>query len=195
MAGTSSQFSEWHIYILFLAWALLVAFLILIRIQQRRWMAQRNSLKGWLSNLHTLSKEFDKGSDPQQIAAYALASTLSIFGAKDGCVVLQGEAGGDSTHTTAQGFSAHTVEVLGSEPMRTYLASSAERWGELLVVSDLFGFEVETAGQRQPFFQNFIHLMRADGLKTMLVIGLVTSARKYGALLVGRRPNAGRFRS
>jgi diguanylate cyclase (GGDEF)-like protein len=79
--------------------------------------------------------------------------------------------------------------------MRTYLASSAERWGELLAVSDLFGFEVETAGQRQPLFQNLIHLMRAEGLRTMLVIGLVTSGRKYGALLVGRRANAGRFRS
>ena len=150
---------------------------------------------GWFSNLNTLSKELDKGSDPQQIAASALAGTLSIFGAKDGYVVLQGEAGGDSTHTTAQGFSAHTVEVLGSEPMRTYLASSAERWGELFVVSDLFGSEVETAGQRQPLFQNFIHLMRAEGLRTMLVIGLATSGRRYGALLVGRRHNAGRFRS
>jgi GAF domain-containing protein len=195
MAGTLSQLSDWHISILFLAWALLVASLILIRIRQRSAMAQRKSLLGWFSNLHTLSKELDKGSDPQQIAASALAGTLSIFGAKDGCVVLQGETGGDSTHTTAEGFSAHTVEVLGSEPMRTYLASSAERWGELLVVSDLFGSEVETAGQRQPLFQNFIHLMRAEGLRTMLVIGLATSGRIYGALLVGRRHNAGRFRS
>jgi diguanylate cyclase (GGDEF)-like protein/putative nucleotidyltransferase with HDIG domain len=150
---------------------------------------------GWFSNLNTLSKKLDKGCDPQQVAASALAGTLSMFGAKDGYVVLQGEAGGDSTHTTAQGFSAHTVEVLGSEPMRTYLASSAERWGELLVVTDLFGFEVETAGKRLPLFQNFIHLMRAEGLRTMLVIGLVTSGRKYGALLVGRRDKAGRFRS
>jgi diguanylate cyclase (GGDEF)-like protein/putative nucleotidyltransferase with HDIG domain len=163
--------------------------------RRRGAMAQRNSLMGWFSNLHTLSKEFDKGSDPQQIAACALAGTLSIFGATDGYVVLHGEAEGDSTHTTAQGFSAHTVEVLGSEPMRTYLASSAERWGELLVVSDLSGFEVETAAQRQPLFQDFIHLMRAEGLKAMLVIGLATSGRIYGALLVGRRHNAGRFRS
>jgi len=150
---------------------------------------------GWFSNLHTLSKEFDKGSDPQQIAASALAGTLSTFGAKDGYVVLQGEAGGDSTHTTAQGFSAHMVEVLGSEPMRTYLASSAERWGELLVVSDLFRFKAETAWQRQPLFQNFIDLLRAEGLRTMLVIGLATSGSIYGSLLVGRRRNGGRFTS
>jgi len=194
MAGTLSQLSEWHTSILFLLWALLVASFILIRIQRRSAIAQRNSLMGWFSNLNTLSKELDKGSDPQQIAASALAGTLSIFGAKDGYVVLQGEAEGDSRHTTAQGFSAHTVELLGSEPMRTYLASSAERWGELFVVSDLFGLEVETAGQRQPLFQNLIHLMRADGIKTMLVIGLATSRRRYGALLVGRRHNAGRFR-
>ncbi len=150
---------------------------------------------GWFSNLHTLSKEFEKGSDPQQIAAYALAGTLSVFGAEDGYVVLQGGAGGDSPHVTAQGFSAATVEVLRSEPMRTYLASSAERWGELLVVSDLSGSVVETSGQRQPLFKTFIHLMRAEGLRAMLVIGLATSGRIYGALLVGRRPNAGRFRS
>jgi GAF domain-containing protein len=188
------QIFDWQISIPFLAGALLVASLILIRIQRRKWMAQINLLLGWFSNLHNLSKDFDKGSDPQQIAASALAGTLSIFGAKDGYIVLQGEAGGDSTHTITQGFSAQTVEVLRSEPMQTYLASSAERWGELLVVSDLLGSEGEAAGQRHPLFQNFTNLMRAEGLRAMLVIGLVTSGRKYGALLVGRRHNAGRFR-
>ncbi len=195
MAGALSQLSDWDISILSLLSALLVTSFIFIGIVRRSSMAQRELLMGWFSNLHTFSKEFDKGSDPQQIAASALAGALSIFGAKDGYVVLQGEAGEDSTHTTARGFSAHTLEVLESDPMRTYLASSAWRWGELLVIPDLFGSEVETAGQRLPLFQNLIHLMRAEGLKTMLVIGLVTSARKYGALVVGRRRKAGRFRS
>jgi len=163
---------------------------ILFRIQRHGALAQRNSLLGWFSSLHTFSQELDRSSDPKEMADAALAGTLRAYGATDGVVILKQEAAGESNHISSKGLSTHALEVVSAEPMRMFLASAAERWGPSLVVSDLRRTATLDEGQRGSLLRDLIAALKAEGWRSLIIIALGTRGRAYGALLVGRRKRA-----
>jgi diguanylate cyclase (GGDEF)-like protein/putative nucleotidyltransferase with HDIG domain len=87
----------------------------------------------------------------------------------------------------AQGLGAPTVEQLSGEPLRSYLASCGERWGNFLVLPNLSRPSLEVAWQRDALFHELRALCLREGLKTLLVVGLLARESSYGVLLVGSR--------
>jgi diguanylate cyclase (GGDEF)-like protein len=178
----------WHSPSVSVLVLLTAALLIASRIQQQRGVgAQRNSLLEWFSHLYTFSQNLGESSYPREMSEAALSGVLRTFDVSDGLVLLQGEYEQGLSHLGARGLSAHAIEVLSSEPLRGYLASASEKWGNLLVVPDLRKSEPLQEWRRGPEFRQVIAALQADGLKSLLIIGLVTRGRTYGALLAGRR--------
>ena len=56
-----------------------------------------------------------------------------------------------------------------------------------MVFSDLHKPDVLTAWQRDPESNGFIGIMKAEGLRSAVLIGLGTQGKCYGALLAGSR--------
>ena len=176
----------WHLPSLILLLSLFGALVVGARIQGRRAAVQRNSLVSLFSNLQNFNQNLDECSDPKKMAEGALAGTLTNLGARQGLVLLEGEAGAGLSHISACGLSAPAVEELSAEAMREYVASSAKRWGNLLVVADLGAEELE-ARSFGPQFREFVAIMKKEGLRSLLIIGLATQRSTYGALVAGRR--------
>jgi hypothetical protein len=157
MLGRLAQVPIRDILTILLQWALPLALILLYaRWQQGRLAAQRNSLVGWFSSLHSLSKQLSKHRAPTKMVEAALVGTMRTFGTRKGYAVLRGAGEGDSTEASGQGLSTRTVEALGSEPLLNYCASAADRWDTLLIVSGLSSTETEVAAQGDPLFQKFI---------------------------------------
>ncbi len=176
----------WHWPSLLLLLSLFAALVVGARIQARQDAAKRNSLVRLFSNLQTFNESLDESSDPKKMAEGALAGTLKALGARHGLVLLEGEARAGLSHISARGFSVSAVEELSAEAMREYLASSAKRWGNLLAVADL-GAEELKASPFGPQFRQFVAIMKKEGLRSLLIIGLATQRSIYGTLVVGRR--------
>jgi diguanylate cyclase (GGDEF)-like protein/putative nucleotidyltransferase with HDIG domain len=156
-------------------------------IRRYRLLSQKNSLLYWFSDPHAPSKELNADSDPRQMMDATLDTALRAFCTTDGCIVLEQDASEGSSLTTTRGFSASSAKMLTAEPIRSYLASSAERWGALMVFPDLDSQSVAVLCQRDSQFHEFINAMKADGFRSLMIIGLGARGKSFGTLLTGRR--------
>ena len=126
-------------------------------------------------------------SDVRQLADKCLRMLLREWGSRDGCVLLQTGQGKGISQIVVQGLSARTVDLLMAEPLRSYLANAAQRWGELMVFSNLRAPETFHAWHREPLSGSFLGILKAEGLRTAVLIGLGTPEECYGALLLATR--------
>ncbi len=157
-----------------------------IGVQARRRGAQRNSLVGLFSSLQTFDQSFGQCGDLEKMAEGALAGMMKALGATHGLILLEGEAGPGSGQMSARGLSAGAVEKLTTKPMRIYLGLSSKRWGNLLTLADL-GAEQFDAGPFGSEFHEFVGILKKEGLRSLLILGLATPTGANGALVAGRR--------
>jgi len=174
-----------HLLLLSFLLSFLAALIAGAKIQERWGEARRNSLVSLFSDLQTFNQTLDEFSDPKKMAEAALADTLIALGARHGLLLLEGEAGEGLSHTIAYGLSKSAVQELSVDGMRTYLASSAKRWGNLLTVADLGARELEASSFGSEF-RDFMAIMKKEGLGSLLIIGLATQKGPYGTLVAGR---------
>jgi diguanylate cyclase (GGDEF)-like protein len=149
---------------------------------------RKNAELRWFSELHlSFGRALAESPDPKQMAGLTLQRTAEMFGSMDSCLLIQ--TGGSDTfrYLQAQGLSTQTLERLSSEPLRSYLVSCGERWGNLLVVPDLSLSSLELTWQRDSLFQEFRAVFVKEGLRTLLVVGLQVRESSYGVLLMGSR--------
>ncbi len=139
------------------------------------------------SNLHFLTRALSATADPKSMAEQALGHTLQMVGAQEGYVLLETHAPDEGDYSSARGLSGSTLARLSSDPLRGYLASCPDRWGNLIVFTDLRRAEVSAAWQRDPLFKEFRNVFITDGIRTLVVIGYQMKDRSYGVLLVGSR--------
>ncbi len=139
------------------------------------------------SSLQLLTNALTKTADLRAMAEQTLERALQIFVASDGYVLLETEDSEKPLYSTARGFSASTLARLLSRPLQAYLASSAERWGNLMVFPDFRRPDLSVTWQRDPLFKQFRDTIVAEGLRTLAVVGLHVKDRSYGALLIGSR--------
>ena len=92
-----------------------------------------------------------------------------------------------NVHSSIRGISAPGAERLSQDPLRRFVLSSGERWGVLMVFPDLRRSEVVAAWQRDPVFHEFRDVLRSEGLRTLVVVGLQVREKSYGALILGFR--------
>jgi diguanylate cyclase (GGDEF)-like protein/putative nucleotidyltransferase with HDIG domain len=164
----------------------LVLLLIYFR-QQRIEHENKNTELRWFSGLHLFGNALAESSDPQQMAELTVQRSIEMFGS-GGCYVLVQTSGSDAVHhACSQGISAQAVEQLSSEPLRSYLGSCGERWGNLLIFPDLSRPSLEVAWQRDALFHELRALCVREGLRTLVVVGLQVRESSYGALLMGSR--------
>ncbi len=156
-------------------------------VRERGERLRRNTEVFWFSSLHFFSKELSDCREPQQMVELALGGALEMLGARDGYVLWHDEGGKEKLHDSARGLSAGAVEHLRSESLQRYLLQSGDRWGGLMVFPDLRRTEVVTAWQRDTLFQEFRDVLRAEGLRMLVVVGLQVRDKSYGALLLGFR--------
>jgi len=170
-----------------LAILLSLVFLLMYFLQQRIERANKNIELRWFSELHLFGKALAESLDPRQMADLTLQHTIEMFG-RGGCYILVQTSGSDAiSHVCAQGLSMQAVERLSGEPLRSYLASCGERWGNLLIFPDLSRPSLEVAWQRDPLFHELRALCIREGLRTLVVVGLQVRESSYGALLMGSR--------
>ncbi len=182
--GFFISFPPWNVLVLICALLLLAALIPLERFRKHRAILQKTSK---LAGFSDLQKGLEDARDIKQFGEQALRVALRILGTTDGCILLQGEHGKGLSHKSVLGLSPRTAEMLAAEPLRTYFATSMERWGSLMVFSDLQNPEVVSAWHRDPLSNGFIGIMQAEGLRTAVLIGLGTPGKCNGALLAGSR--------
>lgn len=174
----------WNMVALVCAALLLISLIPIGRIRHYRARLHRSTRLDWFSNLR---RDLEDTKDIKQFGELALRSVLRILGTTDGCVVLQRNNGKEVSHKLVQGLSSRTAELLMAEPLRSYFATSAERWGSLMVFSDLQKQGVVAAWQRDPLSNGFIGMMKAEGFRTVVLMGLGSHGSWNGALLAGSR--------
>ena len=162
----------------------LVLLLMYLR-QQRMERENKNAELRWFSELHLFGRALGESRDPKQMADLTVQRTIEMFGSA-GCYILVQTSGSDAiSHISAQGLSAPAVERLSSEPLRSYLSSCGDRWGNLLIFPDLSRPSLEVAWQRDALFHELRALCAREGLRTLVVVGLQVRESSYGALLMG----------
>jgi len=170
-----------------LAVTVVVGLLLWRFLRTRHVRLRRGNEVFWFSSLHFLSKELSECQEPQQMAEHALRGALEMLDTEDGYILLEEEGGEGIRHVTTRGLTTPTVERLNSGPLSRYLSLSVERWGALMVFRDLRRADVVTAWQRDPVFYEFRNVLRSEGLRTLLVVGLEVREKSYGVLLAGFR--------
>jgi len=171
----------------YLAIIVLLVLLLMHFRRQRIDREKKNAELRWFSELHLFGKALAESSDPKQMADKTVQRTIEMFGSADSYIFVQTSGLDAISHVRAQGLSAQTVEQLSGEPLRSYLASCGERWGNLLVFPDLSRPSVGVTWQRDALFHEFRALCVREGLRTLLVVGLQVRESSYGVLLVGSR--------
>ncbi len=172
-----------------LPWLLLIVLLVLFLEHFRRQRVQREKKNTDLrrfSELHLFGRALAESPDLKQMAEKALRRTTEIFGGADIYILVQTTGSDAISQVCAQGLSARIVERLSSEPLRSYLASCGERWGNLLVCPDL-SLPSEAAWKRDALFQELREVCAREGLRTQLLVGLQVRNCSYGVLLMGSR--------
>jgi diguanylate cyclase (GGDEF)-like protein len=169
--------------------AIILSLVLLLRYfrQQRVEREKKNAELRWFSELHLFGKALAESVDLKQMADLTVQRTIEMFGSPD-CYILVQTTGSDAiSHVCAQGLSAQAVEQLSREPLRSYLASCGERWGNLLTFPDLSRPSLEVAWQRDALFHELRALCIREGLRTLVVVGLLVRVSSYGVLLMGSR--------
>jgi GAF domain-containing protein len=126
-------------------------------------------------------------SNLEEMAEKMLLRTLQAFASGEGCLLLEPPAPGELQYASVRGISKRAKGPLSSEPLRSYLTSSVQRWGMQMVFPDLRQAGTIAGCRGDPVFQQFQSLMLAEGLETLVVECLQYKGRSYGALLVGSR--------
>ena len=139
------------------------------------------------SNLHLFTVTLSEISNLEDMAEKMLQRTLQAFASGEGCLLLEAPAAGELQSATVQGISKRAQGPLSSEPLRSYLTGSAQRWGTQMVFSDLRQAGTIAGCRGDPVFQQFQSLMLSEGLETLVVECLQYKGKSYGALLVGSR--------
>ncbi len=167
--------------------------LFLLVIALERWLHLRSSRKRSeaevrrLNNLHLLTAALSEKTEPVQMAEATLDRALRMFGVAEGYVLLRALGAGEPEHSKAQGLSDVTAKRLSADPLRSYLLSCSERWGSLMVFPDLDRTDLIQALQRDPHFKDLHEALRAEGLRTLVLIGLQVKDRPYGTLMMASR--------
>ena len=164
----------------------LVGFLV-THMRGRGQRLRRNTEVFWFSSLHFFSKELSECPDPQQMADHSLRGALEMLEAEHGYILLHEEGDEGKVHCSVHGVSPQGVERLSRDSLRHYLLSSGERWGALMVFPDLRRSEVLAPSQRDPLFQEFRDVLKREGLRTLVVVGLQVREKPYGVLILGFR--------
>ncbi len=167
--------------------ALLLAGVLTPYLRGRGRRLRRNTEVFWFSSLHFFSKELSECRDPQQMADQSLRGALEMLDAEEGYVLLHEQGDEGKVHCSMRGVSPQGAEALGRDPLRHYLLNTGERWGALMIFPDLRRSEVWAASQRDPVFQQFRDVLKDEGLRTIIVVGLQVHERSYGALILGFR--------
>ncbi len=170
-----------------LAIALVLAGFLAPYLRGRGKRLRRNTEVFWFSSLHFFSKELSDCRDPQQMADHSLRGALEMLDAEEGCVLLHAQDDEGKVHWSMRGVSPQGAKALGRDPLRHYLLSAGERWGALMIFPDLRRSEVWAASQRDPVFQEFRDVLKDEGLRTIIVVGLQVHDKAYGALVLGFR--------
>ncbi|MGD0129509.1 MAG: diguanylate cyclase [Terriglobia bacterium] len=167
---------------------LLTLFLLLIYFRhQRIERANKNAELQWFSELHLFGRSLADSAGPQQMADLTGQRIHDVLGS-GGCYILVQASGSEATgHVSAQGLSAESIGLLSADPLRSYLISCGERWGNLLIFPDLSRPSVDFAWQRDALFHELRALWVREGLRTLVVVGLQVRETSYGALLMGCR--------
>ena len=139
------------------------------------------------SNLHLFTTTLSEVGDPGEMVEKMLDRTLQAIGTGEGCFLLQTPSPEGLRCSTARGLSVKVTGRLSNDPLRSYLTSSANRWGRQMVFSDLRQAGSIAGCQGDPLFREFQDLLVADGLRTLIVECLQSKERTYGALMVGSR--------
>ena len=168
---------------------LAIILLLVLFLEHRRQRVQRekNADLQWFSELHLFGRALAESPDPKQMADLTMKRTTEMLGSADSYILVQTTGSDAISHVCAQGLNARTVERLSSEPLRTYLASCGERWGNLLVVPNLSFPPLEVAWQRDALFQELREVCAGEGLRTLLLVGLQVRDSSYGVMLIGSR--------
>jgi diguanylate cyclase (GGDEF)-like protein len=141
----------------------------------------------WFSSLHFFSKELSECHDPQQLVDQSLRGAIDMLDTREGYLVLHEQGGEGNVHSSTRGISAQGAERLSRDPLRRFVLSSGERWGALMVFPDLRRSDVVAAWQRDSTFREFCDVLRSEGLRTLIVVGLQVREKCYGALILGFR--------
>lgn len=157
----------------------------------RRQRLRRNTEVFWFSSLHFFSKGLSESRDPQQMVDRSLHGALEMLDTQEGCVLVHEEGDEGKVHCSIRGISAQGAEKLSQDPLRRFVLASGERWGPLMLFRDLRRSEAVAAWQRDPVFHEFRELLRSEGLRTLIVVGLQVREKCYGALILGFRSPRG----
>jgi len=175
------------------AWA---AALVLIGVAILYWRGRSQKVRRstdvfWFPSLHFFSKELSECHDPQQMVDQSLRGAVDLLETREGYLVLHGQSDEGHIHSSIRGISAQGAERLSQDSLRRFVLSSAERWGALMVFPDLRRADVVAAWQRDPIFHEFCEVLRNEGLRTLIVVGLQVREKSYGTLILGfRRPRS-----
>lgn len=155
--------------------------------RERADRAKKNPELQWFSDLHLFGRALAESSDPKQMAGLTVRRASEML--KSSCSYAFIQMGGSDAACPAcsQGLAAATVERLSSEPLRSYLASGGERWGNLLVFPDLALSSLGVAWQRDERFQQLRTALTLEGLKALVLVDLRVRQNFYGVLLIGCR--------
>jgi len=170
-----------------LAVSLVLAGVLLPYLRGRNQRLRRNTEVFWFSSLHFFSRELSECRDPQQIVDQSLRGALQMLNAEAGCLLVHAEGDEGRVHSSLRGISEPGGEQLTRDPLRRFLLYSGERWGTLMVFPDLRRSEVVAAWQRDPVFHALRDLLRSEGLRTLIILGLQVRDKPYGTFMLGFR--------
>ncbi len=185
--GTLSNFQHFILPLSILVAVVTLAWVTIVLVRRRGGGHRKSQDLVRFSNLHLFSKELADCADPQEMNGRALRGALGMLEIAEGYLLLTPNGPGGTPCAGARGLSPAAVQRLDSDDLRSYLATCGERWGTLMVFPDLRRAEILAAWQRDPVFQEFRDVLTQEGLRTVIVSGLLAHGKSYGALLLGSR--------
>ena len=173
--------------------AIVVLLLLGLLHRQHADRVKKNTESQWFSDLNVFGRALAESPDPKQMASLTVRRASEML-RPSCCYVSIQTSGSDAMHDVqSRGLTAAAIERLSSEPLRSYLTSCGERWGNLLVFPDLSLSSLGVAWQRDELFQRLRTALTSEGLRTLVLVGLRIRQDSYGVLLLGCR-KAGIFR-
>ncbi len=139
------------------------------------------------SRLHFLGKAVADSRTPEQMANEVLHGTLQELSSAEGFLLLKQQESDRPYLTASEGLAPPAAERLAHDPVGSYLSSSCERWGNLMVFPDLQRADLISAWQRDSSFREVHRILAAEGLRTLVALGLCWREEVFGVILIGSR--------
>ncbi|HTS67892.1 MAG TPA: diguanylate cyclase, partial [Terriglobia bacterium] len=175
------------LFLAVLAVGVILAGVLAAYLRGRNQRLRRNTDVFWFSSLHFFSRELSECRDPQQIVDQSMRGALEMLNADAGCLLVHAEGNEGTLNSSLRGISEAGGDRLSRDPLCPFLLSSIERWGSLMVFPDLRRSEVVAAWQRDPVFHELRDVLRREGLRTLIILGLQVREKPYGTLMLGFR--------